>query len=91
MVGTPVSAMALMSGPWAPTRERSSSSTCSPVLVWSQGLIDVLGGVLWLAKTVFHSRCIQALPELILIPRPSSNNDDGNVRFLSCFNGLGES
>lgn len=31
-VGTPVAAMALTRGPWAPTRLRVSTSTCSPVL-----------------------------------------------------------
>lgn len=49
------------------------------------------GGVLWLAKRPFHSRRIQALPQLILISRPSPDDNDGNIRFLGCFNGLGES
>lgn len=31
-VGTPVSAIALTRGAWAPTRLRSLRSTCSPVL-----------------------------------------------------------
>lgn len=32
MVGIPVSRIAWIRGPWAPTRARESRSTCSPVL-----------------------------------------------------------
>lgn len=61
--------------------------------MWSQGLMDnVLGGdIVAGTKTLFHSRCIQALPELVLISRPGSHNDDGNIGLLGCFNGRGES
>ncbi len=48
---------------------------------------DIVAGT----KTLFHSRCIQALPELVLISRPGSHNDDGNIGLLGCFNGRGES
>lgn len=38
-----------------------------------------------------HSRCVQALPEFYLIPRPGANNDNGDVRFLCGFDRLVES
>lgn len=82
MVGTPVATMALIRGAWAPTSERSFTSTCSPVLLNSVLELD-LGGM-------WDSRCVQSLPQLHLISRPGANDDNGHVGFLRCLHGLGE-
>lgn len=78
IVGTPVLAMALIRGPWAPTRDRSSASTCSPVLVLSVFVALVV-------EILVSSRCVQSLPELSLVAGPGSNDYDGYVGFLCCF------
>lgn len=42
-------------------------------------------------EKLFHSRCIQTLPELDLIARPGPNYYNGDVRFLCCFDCFVES
>lgn len=51
----------------------------------------LVGDIVAATMALFYSRCIQALPELVLISRPGSHNDDGNIGLLGCLNGRGES
>jgi hypothetical protein len=77
-VGTPVSAIALTRGAWAPTRLRSLRSTCSPVL----NLLLSCSGE---RETGYHLRCVKSLPQFLLVSRPGSYYDDSDVRLLGCF------
>lgn len=92
IVGTPVSRMAWMRGPWAPTRARESRSTCSPVLNGEDWGLVVGGGMggIRIGGDGRNVRGVVVLPQFGLVARPGAHDDDGYVRLLGCCDGFVE-
>lgn len=88
-VGMPVPAIALTRALCAPTRLRLLTSTCSPVLKEHRGLVPRHNSQRREEERILL-RGIVSRPKFILISGPCTNDNDCDIRLLSCSDGFCE-